>query len=569
MQMSPEPRGRLELTWTNKHLALLKGDDGSYEWVPPSDYRVAEVRLLRDAGTTGDPHTDRERACDNLLIRGDALNGLTSLIELPEFAREYLGKVKLAYLDPPFNTGEAFEQYEDNLEHSVWLTMMRDRLVQIKELLHPTEGSVWVHCDDYEQHRLRVVLDEVFGRNRFVATVLWQKRYSRDSRPAIGQVHDFIHVYALDPDRWKQVRNRLPRDAKTAKQYRNPNNDPLGPWRAIPIDAQGFRKNQMYDIFAPNGKVHRPPKGRCWAMLEPVFLDLVNRNRIYWGKDGNARPGEIRYLSETEGLVPWTWWPNDEVGHNDEAKKEILSLFPDVEAFATPKPERLMERIIAVGSDPGEIVLDCFAGSGTTAAVAHKMGRRWVTVEWSRDTLETFTGPRLENVVAGEDLGGVTEELGWEGGGGFRVLDVAPSMFAAEDEIVFLADWAVGGDLHETTAAQLGFEYQEEPPFCGRKGRSRLAVLDGLVNADVAELLVSALDEKERLVLCATAVDPETREALRKLRPGSTVRKIPASILAEYKRSHVWWQPRAEPAQEVGEKPAVTGTRPKKEAVPA
>jgi adenine-specific DNA-methyltransferase len=531
--------GKLELTWTNKDLSLLAHEDSSYEWVPQTDYRVAEVRLLREAETVGEVRADTSRAKDNLLIRGDALHALTSLLGVSEYAREYAAKVKLVYIDPPFNTQQAFEHYDDALEHSVWLTMIRDRLEQVKELL-ADDGSVWVHCDDSEQHRLRCVMDEVFGRDKFVATVLWQKRYSRDNRPAIGAVHDFIHVYAPDPDRWKKVRNRLPRDAKTAKQYRNPNNDPRGPWRAIPIDAQGYRKNQMYDIVAPNGKVHRPSKGRCWGMLEGPFLELVKEGRIYWGKDGKGRPGVIRYLSETEGLVPWTWWPNEEVGHNDEAKKEILELFPDVEAFGTPKPERLMRRIIEVATNPNEIVLDCFVGSGTTAAVAQKTGRRWVGVEWSRETLDTFTSPRLTKVVEGKDPGGITEEAGWQGGGGFRILDVAPSMFGDDDGLVVLADWAVGGKLGEATAAQLGYDYEPVPPFVGRKGRTRLAVIDGLVNADVARLLLRSLGEKERLVLCGTAVDPETRDLLRELRPGSTVRKIPASILAEYQIGQRW-----------------------------
>ncbi len=179
------------MTWTNKSQRLLAREDGSYEWIPPSDYRVAEVRLLHDAGTVGE--VGKIRAADNLLIRGDALNALMSLSRLPEFAENYAGKVKLAYLDPPFNTQQSFLQYDDALEHSVWLTMMRDRLVQIRDLLSP-EGSVWVHCDDSEQHRLRCVMDEVFGTPAFVATVVWQKRYSRDNRPAVGPVHDFIHV---------------------------------------------------------------------------------------------------------------------------------------------------------------------------------------------------------------------------------------------------------------------------------------------------------------------------------------------------------------------------------------
>jgi len=539
-----EHSGRLELTWTNKHLRLLAHEDGSYEWVRPSDYRVAEVRLFHDAGMTGEVQSEAERAKDNLLLRGDALSALTSLTKVPEFRDEYVGKVKLVYIDPPFNTQQAFEHYDDALEHSVWLTMMRDRLTQIKKLL-AKDGSVWVHCDDYEQHRLRCVLDEVFGAGMFVATIIWQKRYSRDNRPAIGQVHDFIHVYAQDPQRWKAVRNRLPRDAKTLKQYRNPNDDPKGPWRVIPMDAQGYRENQMYDVISPSGIVHKPPKGRCWGFLEETYRELLKEGRIYFGKKGDAKPGVIRYLSETEGLVPWTWWPHDEVGHTDEAKKEVLELFPDHEAFDTPKPERLMHRIIHVATDPGEIVLDCYAGSGTTAAVSQKMGRRWVAVEWQRQTVERFTGPRLTKVVRGEDPGGVTEFTGWEGGGGFRVLDVAPSMFADDDGHIVLADWAVNGALAEATAAQFGFAYDPKMlPFCGRKGRSRLAVVDGLVNEAVIRILVGHVPEGEALVLCATMVDPAAAGLLPELRRGSRLRKIPDSILADYRRGQLWWESR-------------------------
>ena len=532
-------QGRLELTWTNKELRLLTNPDGSYFWLPIRDYRVAEVRLLHSATNVGEVRTERSRAQDNLLIRGDALHALTSLVELPEFAREYAGKIRLAYLDPPFNTQQSFLQYDDALEHSVWLTMMRDRLLQVKTLLAP-EGSVWVHCDDSEQHRLRCVMDEVFGRDSFVATVIWQKRYSRDNRPAIGPVHDFILVYAPAGQDWKRHRNRIPR--KSATQYRNPNNDPRGLWRPIPMTAQGYRPNQMYEVVSPAGVVHRPSKGRCWSMIRETFDGLLREGRIYFGQDGAGQPNVIRYLDEDEGLVPWTWWPHEEVGHTDEAKKEMLDRFPDVEAFDTPKPERLMARIIHIASRPGDIVLDCFLGSGTTAAVAHKMGRRWIGVEFVRATVDTYAQPRLTNVVGGTDGGPVTEQLGWAGGGGFRVLDVAPSMFTADGGQVFLSEWATNGKLAEVTAAQLRYEYAHDPPFAGRRGRSRLAVIDGLVNQDVVRLLVAALSDREIIVVCGTAIDPAARDFVRTLRPGSTVRKIPQSILRDYRRTSV--QPR-------------------------
>jgi adenine-specific DNA-methyltransferase len=395
--------------------------------VPASDYRVAEVRLLDDAGVVGDCGQG-PRARDNLLIRGDALHALTSLSELPEFARELVGRVKLAYIDPPFNTQQTFPQYDDALEHSVWLTMMRDRLLTIRKLLRP-DGSVWVHCNDDEQHRLRCVLDEVFGESAFIATIVWQGRYSRDSRPAIGPVHHFIHVYAPMGTAWKGVRNRIHREDL---KWRNPDNDPNGEWVDEPFQAQAGRAtiNQFYGVRLPNGTYVPPPDQRAWAMPQHRYEQLLEENphRFWFGAKGESRPRIKRYreLEEKQGLVPWTWWPHDEVGHSEEAFDEVTALVPDAPTFSTPKPERLLERIITVASDPGDIVLDCFAGSGTTAAVAHKMRRRWITVERNAETLDRYVLPRLNQVVHGQDPGGATLMSGWAGGGGFRLLDVAP-----------------------------------------------------------------------------------------------------------------------------------------------
>jgi adenine-specific DNA-methyltransferase len=524
--------GRLELTWTNKHLTLLAHEDGSYEWVSPADYRVAEVRLLNDAATVGD--VGAVRAADNLLIRGDALNALTSLSRLPEFAREHVGRVKLAYIDPPFNTQQSWLHYDDNLEHSVWLTMMRDRLVQIRELLAPN-GSVWVHLDDSELGHARVLMDEVLGPDKFVATVVWENRYSRSNDAGLSVSHNYVLVYASNPATWNKSRNRLARTAEQAKQYRNPDDDPLGDWRAIPWDAPNIRENLEYTIMTPAGTPKKPPPGRCWSRTEDQWNEIVAAGRAYFGKNEDGAPAFKQYLSEAAPIVPNTWWSHEECGHSDEAKKEILALFPDSDAFATPKPERLMERIIHIASNPGDVVLDCFVGSGTTAAVAQKMGRRWVAVEREETTVAEFALPRLTRVVAGEDPGGVTELTSWEGGGGFRVLEVAPSMFEADDGMVFLADWMTNGALAEATAAQLGFAYEDDAPFAGRKGRSRLAVVDGVVNEQVVRLLATALPVGERVVVCGTGIDTQARPVLRELRPGSTLRKIPAALLVEYR----------------------------------
>ncbi len=526
----PGYEGRLELTWTNKAKRLLAAEDGAYEWVDPSDYRVAEVRLLEDLGTVGD--VGQERAADNLLIRGDALNALRSLARLPEFAKHYLGKVRLAYLDPPFNTQQSFLHYDDNLEHSVWLTMMRDRLVQIRELLAP-DGSVWVHCDDAEQHRLRMVLDEVFGPAQFVATVIWEKADSpRNSARQLSTDHDYLVVYSREPE-WAP--QRLSRTSAANAIYSNPDNDPRGSW--LPGDPYANKpySRGLYEVRGPTGRIFRPPPGRFWRVSEEKLRELDSDGRIWWGPTGAARPSIKRYLSEVADLVPRTLWTKEAVGSNRTSKNEMRALFPKAPSFATPKPEALMHRVLSIASRPGDIVLDPFLGSGTTAAVAQKMGRRWVGIERQAATLETYAIPRLTKVLQSTDRGGVTEVTGWNGGGGFRVLGVTPSMFETDGGIVFLADAMTNGRLAEATGAQLGFAFEPSPPFAGRKGRTRLAVIDGVVNEDVVRILVSALGAGERVVICGTGIDPDARSVLRELRPGSSLRKIPAALLAEYR----------------------------------
>lgn len=562
-------KGKLELTWTNKEKCLLAHEDSSYEWVTSTDYRVAEVRLLREADAVGEVRPASARAKDNLLVRGDALHALTSLLGIQEYAHQYAGQVKCVYLDPPFNTQQAFEHYDDALEHSVWLTMMRDRLDQVKELLSD-DGSVWVHCDDSEQHRLRLVMDEVFGRDKFVTTVIWEKADSprMDAQNFSGR-HDYILVYNKT-DAFRV--NRL--DQGVVQKHYNKTDEEGKAYYTKPLRAMSgadsrreARPTMWYPLTAPDGtevwpKLPDGGDGRWRWKKAKVERD---KHLIEWTQTKRGWSPYFRIYEKGGGRPPETIWPHTDVGSNRTSKREIRNLFPKTAPFDTPKPERLMARIIDIASNPGDIILDCFAGSGTTAAVAHKMGRRWVTVEWSRENLENYVAPRLTKVVRGEDAGGITDEADWEGGGGFRVLDVAPSMFADDQGLVVLADWAVGGELGEATAAQLGYEYEPLSPFVGRKGRTRLAVIDGLVNPDVARLLVGSLGDKERLVLCGTAVDPETRGVLRELRPGSTIRKIPASILAEYLLAQRWSQRR--PANGVPESQEASSDGRKEERV--
>lgn len=564
----PQHEGRLELTWTNKDRRLLSHEDGSYEWTDPGDHRVAEVRLLHDVTAVGNTRNKRDRAKDNLLIRGDALHALTSLAKLPEFRDEYVGKVKLCYIDPPFNTGQAFAGfYDDALEHSVWLTMMRDRLVQVQELLSP-DGTVWVHLDDAEVHRARLVLDEVFGIGNFIATLVWEKTTSgRNDATHFSTDQDYILVYASDRE---QVRlNRLPRDVAADKAYRNPDDDPRGPWREVdykgPKTAEE-RPNLYYPIKNPHTGVEvLPRKERVWAYGREQHEQHVADDLLWWGKTGNYTfPKLKRFLNDAgTTAVARTLWTANDADTTRRAKEEIKRLFPGIVPFATPKPERLLRRIIELATDDGDIVLDCFAGSGTTAAVAQKMRRRWVTVEWSRTTIEQFTLPRLSKVVAGEDPGGITAQVGWDGGGGVRVLDVAASMFAVHDSRVVLADWAVDGALGEAVAAQVGFAYSPDPPFTGVKGRTHLAVVDGLVDDAVVTMLAGWLPDGELLTVYGTAVDPTSKETLRSIRRGCTVRKIPQSVLDEYRRrgrsDGLNWPSEAAPSGEAAA-PVTVGT---------
>jgi len=345
---------KLELTWIGKEnrpklepRILVEDQSMSYH----APFRAGENDLF-----------------DNRLIFGD------NLLALKALEQEFAGKIKCIYIDPPYNTGSAFTHYEDGVEHSLWLSLIRDRLDLLRVLLR-ADGAIWINIDDNEAHYLKVLMDEVFGRKNFVANVLWQKRTSPDARIHLGPAHDHIIVYAKEAARATFQRLRLS-EAQTSK-FKNPDNDPRGPWTSTDFTAQGWRPNQMYRITTPGGKAYDPPEGRCWANVEEELFRLIREGRMWFGKNRNSRPRVKNYLSESEGISSWTWWPNVEVGHNQEAKKEINELFGADNAFDTPKPERLLSRVIELATNPGDLVLDSFAGSGTTGAVAHKP-IRWV-----------------------------------------------------------------------------------------------------------------------------------------------------------------------------------------------
>ena len=606
---------RLQLTWFNKDKALIPTETGKYgyTWVDPSDPRYCETHtLIKDEYVEGaqspksgeftySERADLEPQSDNLLLHGESGDVLEALTRVPELAEKYVGKVKLIYIDPPFNTAQTFANYEDNLEHSVWLTMMRDRLLHMKKLLSP-EGSIWVHLDDVEVHRMRVLMDEVFGAGRFVAEIQWQKTYSPENRSVISHSNDTILVYCLDQERFKATRNLLPRSEAQNSVYQNPDNDPRGRWRPDNFTAQfnpaeNTRESQRYSLVTPSGLSLNPPPGMCWRYTEPRYRELLADNRVWFGASGAGAPQLKRFLSEVmQGRVPTTWWPHEEVGHSQEGKKEILALFPGGQPFSTPKPERLLERVITIGSNPGDIVLDVFAGSGTTAAVAQKMGRRWVTCELVEDTFERFTKARLTKVVRDQDPDGVTRTKGervaaedvdlpegvspedaakftrvlnkviaddpelkksevvkrlkaaakttrtkeivnWRGGGGFQVAHLSASCFDYDPSLnrVVLTPDATGQVLIESVAANLGFRLthpEDNYIFDGHRGNTLLKVVEGVATTELVDDLVAELQQGETLTLAATSVLDGVREHLRKACRGSRVVALPDDVFS-------------------------------------
>jgi adenine-specific DNA-methyltransferase len=418
-------------------------------------YRLLEPQPELDGG-------DGDAA--NMLIHGDNLDALKALLPY------YAGRVKCCFLDPPYNTRSAFEHYDDNLEHAQWLAMIYPRLVLLRDLL-AEDGSIWVSIDDNEGHYLKVIMDEVFGRRNFIDTVIWEKADSpRNSARQLSSDHDYILGYAKH-ESWKP--NKLPRTEAANSIYANPDNDPRGPW--LPGDPYANKpySRGLYSIEGPTGRTFRPPAGRYWRVSEERLRELDADGRIWWGPQGSARPSIKRYLAEVSDLVPRTMWRKEDVGSNRTSKNEMRALFPNEPSFGTPKPEGLMQRVIHVATNRGDLVLDSFLGSGTTAAVAHKMGRRWMGIEMGEHAV-THCKPRLDKVIAGEQ-GGISEAVGWSGGGGYR--------FYRLGEPVFDADGAIAADIRFPTLAAHVWFSETATPFAGGGSSPVLGIHNGTAYA--------------------------------------------------------------------------------------
>jgi len=491
------------------------------DWIGKDIEHILEPRILLEQKELSFGKKDSK----NLIIQGD------NLLALKALESDFRDKISCIFIDPPYNTGAAFDQYDDGVEHSIWLSLMRNRILRLHKLLEQN-GSLWITIDDNEAHYLKIICDEIFGRKNFVANIVWQKRTSPDIRATVGAGHDHILVFAKNIENFKKKINKLPFNEEQKSRYKNPDDDPRGPWASVDMTGQTGHAtpSQFYSISAPNKTKHAPPDGRCWAFAEATVKQFIKEGRVWFGADGNSRPRLKKYLSDSDGVPAWTWWPNSEVGHNQEAKKESIELFGAGKAFDTPKPERLLERIIHLATSPGDMVLDSFAGSGTTAAVAHKMLRNWITIEVG-DHCQTHVIPRLKKVIDGKDEGGITANQNWTGGGGFKFMTLAPSLLEKDDR----GQWIISKKYDSTMLASAvckheGFKFHPDQKSYWKQGYSTekdfIFVTTQFLTSEQIQRIHDLLKPDESLLICAKAFKVPSNKFDR-----ITLKKIPQSLL--------------------------------------
>ena len=428
------------LTWIGKDKVINHHHD-----VP---YRVLEHKYGFRAEDDGD-RTPTESG--NKIIHGDNLEALKSLLP------EYEGRVKCIYIDPPYNTGNEKWIYNDNVNdpkikkwlgevvgkqgedlsrHDKWLCMMYPRLKLLHKLL-ADDGVIFISIDDNEQANLRLLCDEIFGANNFIANIIWQKRTSPDARKKISNGHEYILLYARDINRIDNILNYIPLDDSDTVKYKNPDNDPKGPWVSVDFTAQGYRPNQMYSIRTPGGEIIMPPEGRCWKNLEDIYFQYLREGRLWFGADGNGVPRQKNYLLEKGGKTIWTWWPNTEVGHTQEATQELANVLQKKAAFDYPKPQRLITKILQIATNKDSIILDSFAGSGTTAHAVLNLNkkdggnRKFILVEME-DYAEDITAERVRRVIRGYGEG---KNITIGTGGAFDYYELGEPMFDEEKNL--------------------------------------------------------------------------------------------------------------------------------------
>lgn len=483
-------------------------------WIGKDDEPKLEPRILVENPdySYGDVDTD------NLLIHGD------NLLALKALEQDYAGKVKCIYIDPPYNTGNAFEHYDDGVEHSLWLSLMKPRLDILKNLLS-NDGSIWITLDDNEAHYFKVMCDEIFGRNNFVGTTIWQHSLQSKGYPGKFSIHhNYTFCYRKSE---KFVLRSLMRTDEHNKNYSNPDNDPKGPWRSGDVRNSLIRKNLMYDITTPSGKIIKhPPKG--WRFSKETFDKEFSEGKIFFSKDEERIIRKI-YLADQDGRVPESIWFATEVGTTREANAENKVLNSS-DPFGTPKPEKLIERILMLGSNEGDIVLDSFLGSGTTASVAHKMGRRWIGVELGEHA-KTHCYPRLKAVVDGEQ-GGVSKALNWKGGGGFKFYTLAPSLLNQDR----FGNWVISKEynpqmLAAAVAKQEGFVYSPDEHIYWKQGRSSekdyIFTTTQFVTVEFLDKIEEEMQEGESLLIACKSYQEGCENRFANI----SIKKIPVMLL--------------------------------------
>lgn len=506
---------------------MSQGQKLELTWMGKDHEDVLEPRILIEQPELnyGDyPTSLKPEESGNLLIHGDNLLALKALI-----AAGYGGKVKCIYIDPPYNTGSAFEHYDDMQEHSIWLSLMRQRLKLLKELLSE-DGSIWISIDAHECHYLKVLCDEVFTRRAFIDEVIWQRSYAPiNLKKTVSRSHDAILIYARRPEGF--TLNKLPRSAEANSRYKNPDNDPRGPWQSDNLSVGPAVESNIYPITTPSGRVCWPPEGRSWVYSRERFDELVADNRIWFGADGNNTPRTKRFLSEVkDGITAMSLWLREEVGDTQEAKREVKALNKD-DVFATPKPERLIERVLTLATKPGDLVLDSFLGSGTTSAVAHKMGRRWIGIELG-DHAYTHCARRMQLVVDGTDQGGISRAQGWKGGGGYRFYELAPPLILTDDlGIPVINEQYDAERLAAAMALHQGYVYQPDKEVYWRQGYNRakgfIYTTTQHITADLLNHIAAGLADGETLLICCSSHD----RGLESLHPQLSLLRIPQRLL--------------------------------------
>lgn len=521
---------KLELTWVGK------------EKRPKLEPRI----LLEDAERSyhAGKKVSEGDIFDNRLIFGD------NLLALKALEQEFSGKVKCVFIDPPYNTGSAFAHYDDGLEHSIWLGMMRDRLEIIRRLLLDS-GSLWISIDDNECHYLKVLCDEIFGRNCFISDIAWKRRDGAPNDRKIGSTYDHVLVYSKlrNGSAKKTVAeeffNLMERTEKADSQYQiydEPfGKDPRGAFRKV--DSTGNAKGGRYveSLFYPvknpfTGQEVWPRKGRCWVYKKNEMEAMIADRRFFWGKDGTATtPMRKLFKSEAKpGMSAPSIW--DDVGLNQHAARELELIFGEKASFDTPKPEGLMQRIIHMATNPGDLVLDSFAGSGTTGAVAHKMGRRWIMVELG-DHCHTHIIPRLKKVIDGDDPGGVTKAVGWQGGGGFRYYRLAPTLIVNDRWGNPVINPAYNPAMLAEALAKLeGFSYAPSETLWWQHGHSSerdfIYVTTQNLSVGQLETLSDEVGAERTLLVCCAAFRGVTATQAAERWPNLTLKKIPKMVLA-------------------------------------